>query len=243
MTKLNQIVAVVEGGLKQRTATKSTQIANALHRKELYNGFVRTYEPTDAEGETYPPERVLVQGNVEESLAYLGKTMSKLYDAVITRDIANMQATAEVVVDGEEILPALPVPFLLYLRNQLAELRPVLAKLPTLDPAEEWRLVDGVHRGAVVKTVKTQKIPEVLVRYPATDKHPAQTEVFTKDEIVGHWTGTKLSTALPAERKRALLARVDALASGVQVAIEQANDREIAQMKVGDALFGYLFEG
>jgi hypothetical protein len=36
---------------------------------------------------------------------------------------------------------------------------------------------------------------------------------------------------------------VDALASGVQVAIEQANDREIAQMKVGDALFGYLFEG
>jgi hypothetical protein len=240
VTKLNQIVAVVEGGLKQKTATQATNLANNLHKRDLFNGFTKSFEPLTEDGETFPPERQLVQQNVQQGLDALGKTLGRLYDAVATRDVANQDAAASVQVDNAVILFDLPVPTLLYLRNQLAELRPVLAKLPTLDPAEEWHLVDGVYRTDPVRVARPRKIPTVLVKYPATKEHAAQTEVYMRDETLGHWVTTKLSTALPVQRKVEILERLDKLSAGIQVAIEKANDIEVEQQHFAEDLFGYL---
>jgi hypothetical protein len=59
--------------------------------------------------------------------------------------------------------------------------------------------------------------------------------------IVGWWDTVKHSGALPLPRKNQLMERVDRLTRAIKVARESANDTMIAEKKVGEAFFGYLF--
>lgn len=241
MTKLNQIVAVVEGGLKTRTDTTVTKIYHDFQKPPLFNGFSRVYTPLNEDGETFPSERNMVQKNVPDALDVLKDAYTRLFDATYTRDEANTQARGEVKLNGTVLFSA-PVPFLLFFKKQLDYLRTELNKVPTLDPAEEWKKDPhtGLYRTEGVKNNKTRKVPEVIVKYPATDKHPAQTEIFTKDETVGHWETVKFSGAISQKDKDKILERVNALSDAVKVAIEHANDLEVEQQKIGEAIFGYL---
>lgn len=44
------------------------------------------------------------------------------------------------------------------------------------------------------------QVPRNHVKAEATDKHPAQVEVYHEDVPVGYWTTVKFSGALPARR-------------------------------------------
>lgn len=154
-----------------------------------------------------------------------------------------MTAKAPVVLDGVEILGPQPVPFLLFLEKQLIDLRTVLSKAPVLDPSERWTAVSGApgsYRTDGVKTIKTKKVPEVLVKYPATDKHPAQTEMITSDKTVGTWETTKFSCALTPARRAELVARIDAMSDAVKRAREEANSMEVQQVQVASDFFLHL---
>lgn len=239
--KLNQIVAVVEGGLKTRTDQAVTKVYHDLQKPALFNGFSRVYTPLDQEGETFPTERNLVQRNVSEELERLRGAYTALFDANYTRDWANTQAKADVIVDGVSLFTA-PIPFLLFLKKQLDNIRTEVGKIPTLDPTELWELDahTGTYRTEGVKSVKTRKVPEVLVKFPATDKHPAQTETYMKDVTIGHWETVKFSGAMSAKDKDKLVERVNKLSDAVKVAIEAANQLNVEQMKVGATLFDLL---
>lgn len=241
-TKLCQVVAV-EKGLKQRTAHAVTEIYHGLQKAPLFSGISRKYSPVEDGGETLPPEYTLVQKNVEAMLADAADHLTKLFDVVATKETTNMVASAAVVLDGQRITPELPVPFLLFLEKQLAELRTVVSKAPVLDPAEKWTADadNGGFATVPVNTVKTKKIPEVLVKAPATDKHPAQTEVFPIDKTVGHWETIKFSGALPRTRRDELVARIDAMSDAVKRAREEANATDVTQVAVGEAIFHHLF--
>ena len=92
-----------------------------------------------------------------------------------------------------------------------------------------------------VMTVRTKKVPRNHVKAEATDKHPAQVEVYHEDVQVGTWRTLKFSGALPARRVNELLERVEKLQAAVKFAREEANAVEVTDQKVGEALFGYLF--
>ena len=55
MTKLNQIVAVVNGK-KSRAQKQLTEVYKKPQKPGLFEGISRTYQPSDEEGETLPAE-------------------------------------------------------------------------------------------------------------------------------------------------------------------------------------------
>ncbi len=76
---------------------------------------------------------------------------------------------------------------------------------------------------------------------PATDKHPAQVAAVQDDVVVGYWTESKASAALPSARLTELTERVEKLQTAVKFAREEANNIEVNEQKIGDAVLGYLF--
>ncbi|WP_443608529.1 DUF7873 family protein [Actinomadura violacea] len=66
-------------------------------------------------------------------------------------------------------------------------------------------------------------------------------ETYTEDVIVGTWTRTAFSGALPARRVNELRERVAKLQAAIKFAREEANGAEVTDRKVGEAVFGYLF--
>ncbi|WP_336081573.1 DUF7873 family protein [Nocardia sp. SSK8] len=242
MTKLNQIIAV-EKGVKSGATRELADKQALLGKPTLLAGLARTYQPKDEEGEQLPPESTRVQVKSEQVLRDTAATLTRLFDVTATKDWANCEAKADVTVDGTTLLSAVPVSYLLFLDKQLTDLLAFVARLPVLDAAESWSFDDSsdTWRTDAVRTIRTRKVPRNHVKAEATDKHPAQVEVYYEDIAVGYWTTVKFSGALPARRVNELSARIDKLRRAVQFAREEANGAEIADRRVGEVVFDYLF--
>lgn len=242
MTKLNQIIAV-EKGVKSKSYADISAAHHKVQKQALLAGIARSYQPKDDEGEQLPPESTRVQIKAEDVLGEVGQTLTRLFDVTATKDWANGSASADVTVDGNVLLKSVPVTFLLFLEKQLNDIHTFVVKLPTLDAAESWHFDDaaGCWATETVQTVRSKKIPRNHVKAEATEKHPAQVEVYFEDIAVGYWKTVKFSGALPATRVRELAERVEKLQAAVKFAREQANGVDITDVKVGDKVFGYLF--
>ncbi|TDD63877.1 hypothetical protein E1293_42300 [Actinomadura darangshiensis] len=242
MAKLNQIIAV-EKGVKSRAQRELADVLRVLQKPALLSGISRVYRAKDEEGETLPPESTKVQVKSEDALRDVARSLTRLFDVVATKDWANGEARADIVVDGQTILARVPVTYLLFLEKQLTDLNALIEKLPVLDAAEAWSYDESqdVWRTDPVETSRTKKVPRAHVLYEATDKHPAQVETFTEDVIVGTWTKVAFSGALPARRVNELRDRVDRLQAAVRYAREEANAAEVDDRQAGDAVFAYLF--
>uniref|UniRef100_UPI00078392A7 DUF7873 family protein n=1 Tax=Herbidospora sakaeratensis TaxID=564415 RepID=UPI00078392A7 len=241
MTKLNQILAV-EKGVKADVQRKVTDANTLIQKAPLLSGISRTYQPIDDEGEQLPPESTRVQVQAEQVLRDVTVTLTRLFDVTATKDVANCAAKADVVVDGTTLVRDVPVTYLLFLEKQLTDLHALISRLPTLDPSETWSL-DGntdTWRTEPVRTTRTKKVPRNHVLAEATEKHPAQVQVFTEDVVVGYWTRVAFSGALPQRRVNELLTRLTKLQEAVKFAREEANGTEITDQRIGEALFGYL---
>ncbi|MEO1645437.1 MAG: hypothetical protein AAFR67_09645, partial [Chloroflexota bacterium] len=164
-------------------------------------------------------------------------------DVTATKDWANGDAKADVVVEGETLLSDVPVTYLLFLEKQLTDLHTFINKLPTLDPSELWSYDEATDAWATepVQTTKTKRIPRNHVKAEATKEHPAQVEVYYEDIVVGNWQTIKYSGALPASRVAVLKERVRALQEAVKFAREEANSAEVDEQTVGETIFNYIF--
>ncbi|GHO77968.1 hypothetical protein KSD_57390 [Ktedonobacter sp. SOSP1-85] len=240
--KLNQIIAV-EKGTKSRTFQELTEAHHALQKPTLLSGISRTYRPKDEEGEQLPPESTRVQVKAEDIIRKTIETLTKLFDVTATKDWANCVAKADVVVDGQVLLAQVPATYLLFLEKQLVDLHTFVKKLPVLDASESWNFDASADNWATepVQTTRTKKVPRNHVKAEATEKHPAQVEVYYEDIIVGYWRTVKFSGSLPARRVNELLARVEKLQEAVKFAREEANSIEVSEQKLGEKVFNYLF--
>jgi hypothetical protein len=240
--KLNQVIAI-EKGAKATGEASLTAAYHAAQKLGPWNGVTRVYQPKDEDGDTLPPESTRVQFKGQDLLNSVRLNLGRLMDVTATKDEGNTQARADVIVDGELILSQLPVPTLLYLEKKLGDLQnSLLRSLPVLDPADDWNLDEnqGVYKSEPVQTVRTKKVPRAFEKAKATDKHPAQVEVFTEDIPVGTWTTTKLSGAFTETRKAELLEKVRRLIQAVKEARELANVTEVRDVRIGEAVFDYL---
>lgn len=242
MARLNQIIAV-EKGVKSKSFADLTEAHHALQKTAPLSGIARTYQPKDEEGEQLPPESTRVQIKGEDILRQVATTLTRLFDVTATKDWTNCVARADVVVEGRTIATQVPVSYLLFLEKQLVDLHTFVKKLPVLDAAESWMRDDSTDswRTDPVRTNRTKKVPRNHVKAEATEKHPAQVEVYYEDIAVGYWTTVKFSGALPAKRVNEILDRVVALQNAVKFAREEANNTEAVDQQVGAAVFGYLF--
>ncbi|MEQ8674154.1 MAG: hypothetical protein RLP44_08965 [Aggregatilineales bacterium] len=242
MAKLNQIIAI-EKGVKSQSLRELTDAHQMLQKQALLAGIARTYRPTDDEGDQYPPESTRVQVKVEEVINQTVDILTKLFDVTATKDWANGEAKADIVVDDKTLVADVPVTYLLFLEKQLTDMHTFIKNLPVLDAAELWTFDASQNAWATepIQTTKTKKIPRNHVKAEATEEHPAQVEVYYEDVIVGYWRTVKYSGAMPAARVSTLLERVRKLQESVKFAREEANSLEITDQKVGAAIFNYLF--
>lgn len=242
--RLNQIIAV-EKGVKNKCNNEITSAYHEIQKSALFAGIARTYAPRDEEGERFPDERQKVQRRAEEILNFTADRMTRYWDTTLTKDSANTEAWADVVVDGKTIIKDAPVTFLLFLEKQLTDLATMVKKLPTLDSGESWKLdtTQDCYATEPAKTVKTKKIPRAFVKSEATQHHPAQVETFTEDVVVGDWTTVKYSGALPQSRISDLVERISKLQAAVKFAREEANTIEVHQQYAGEAVFKFLLGG
>ena len=224
MTKLCQITALLTG--KKTAAIKAlTDIYHRFQKPALFYGLTKRYQPLDEEGETFPDERQNVQQTAQGCLAEIREVLVGMLDLVATQDKTNSVAKADVKVDDRVVLADVPVTHLLFLEKQLIDLHTALNAVPILDPQETW-IYDAnaaCYKSEPTETNKTKKIPRTHVKYEATEQHPAQTEMYHEDIVVGRWKVIKYSTALPAQEKRDLLVRIEKLRDGVKLAREEAN--------------------
>lgn len=240
--RLNQIVAI-ERDVKAKGYKDVTKEFHLLQKPEVVNGMQKTYSPKDEDGEKFPAESKNVQVKVKDALREIHDRNRELFDLVLTKDTGNQTARADVVVDGTVVIKDVPVPTLLFLEKQLEDMHTIVSKLPVLDPAEQWKLdeAQGLYVTPPIETVKTKKQKKAIVMYPHSAEHPAQTQLIDDDIIVGTWTMIKHSGAIPNDKRQALVRKVETLQKAVKQAREEANMAEVAELRMGDTVFSYLF--
>lgn len=244
MAKLNQVLAVEQD--TKRHAQEAIQHAVVVFSKpSLLNGLVKTYQAKDEEGgERLPTETEVVQYRVWDEISAVKNGLTRLFDMTATKDWSNTEAREDVMVDGVMLVAQAPTTYLLFLEKQLAELEAFARKLPVYDSSKEWIWDEGagLHKTAPVETVRSKKVPRVLVKYDATDKHPAQTEVWQEDIPVGTYSKVEFTTALSRTQVQQILERIRKLQRAVKTAREAANGLEVSdQTKPGKAVLDFVF--
>lgn len=242
-TKIHQILAV-EKDVRQTATRRITDAYQQLQKPALLSGISRSYTPKDEDGDTLPPESTLVQVNARAALLNAKTEFERLWDVVATKDFGNLDATADVMLeDGTVLIEGAPTTYLLWLEKELNDLHTLVSKLPTLDPSETWTWDDNV--GAYVTppthTVRSKKVPKAFTAAPATDKHPAQVQVFQEDVQVGTWETVHFSGALPATEVKDLVDRVNAVRKAVKEARARANETEVEQKHIAAAVLDFIF--
>lgn len=244
MAKLNQLIACLPK-VKNTHREKITEAHNKLKQTKLISGISRKYQPKNEDGDQYPDEKQLVQYSVPQAIKDFTEAETELLDVIYSQDATNAQATANLVIDGKTILEKVPVTYLLFLEKQAEYLLTFAKELPTLDLAQEWELDDAAdhYRSNPSSTFKTKKVKQNHVLAIATDKHPAQVQVYDEDVVVGTWTKVDFSGAIPAKERNEIEARARKFLAAVKVAREEANLAEVKTESVGKKLLNFVFEG
>jgi hypothetical protein len=240
---LNQIIAVASG--KKTGVEKTlTEIYHKIQKPEIFAGLTRVYRPLNEEGETLPKEEKLPQQSVLTCITEATEQLAELINVIGTQDLANTQAKSNIVVDGEVVVKDVPVTHLLYLEKQLTDIKTFVSKLPTLDLSETWTFDanSSMFKTGVVETNRNVKRYKNHVKAEATDKHPAQVDVYTEDEKVGTWNTTKFSTCISVKDKVKMLNRVQSLIEAVKMAREEANSIEVTKVTYGDDVINFIFK-
>lgn len=242
MPKINQILAIEKN--KRTTLHKEiTELHRQTQQPTLMTGHQKVFAPKEEDGETYPAEERKVQLLHQDALDGVVDRLASLMDVTATKDWSNCKARADVVLGGQVFLEQVPVTYCLFLEKELTDLQTFVTKMVELDPAQNWVFDEnsGQYRSESTTTHKTKKMQKPIVLYDATPEHPAQCQLVTEDVVIGHWTTTHYSGAIPRPKKRKLLERITELHDAVKFAREQANSLEAEEPKIGKKVLQHLF--
>lgn len=247
---LGQVVAI-EADTRKAVQRELTDAHRALGKPVLIEGLERTYRKRYDEDADLPSEGVLVQSTVREMIDATRVSLARMFDTTAARDYTNagvlMAAgapVADVIVNGQTLIPDAPVPYLLWLEKQLDDLMTFARKLPVHDPSTTWGDPDprGVWRSAPVETTRTTPEPRSVVVVPPTGPHPAVTRDYTENVVRGWWTVVRLTGAIPSAERAELIRRVETVQRAVKIAREEANRAVATEPEIGARVMSYLFD-
>lgn len=183
---------------------------------------------------------------VKDRMKYmLEGSFTRYVDIQLQKDATNQVAKADLVVNGQAVLKDVPATMLLQLEKELAKLREVVAKAPTLQPGPVWVKDEGVNLFVtdlpVTFTTKKTMRPVVLVE--ATDKHPAQVEKVSEDVPVAKVDRRVWSGMLTSVEKSEILGRLDVLLVAAKKARQRANGADVIKSKIGKTLTDFILNG
>lgn len=240
-------ILAVEPDLKGR-AEKITQetISTFKGKQGHFSSLYKTYEPLKEDGVPLPPEEKEMVDTVTEKLAYTQKHLIKTMDVIYQKEITNLEASADLEVDGVMLAENVPATALLSLEARLKKVREVYQCIPTLPPGKLWEKDperENVYRAKVREKPKMEKEFRPVVMTPATDHHPAQVEKLYKDVAAGTWTEIERNSSWTPAEKSQKLGRVDSLIEAVKQARQAANTTPVKQVKIGKVLFDFINHG
>lgn len=240
--KLNQVIAV-NAGKRKRVTDVQTEAYQLMQKDPLFRGFIRTYDPRDEDGFQYPGETQKVSEDARELMKRFHEAMVDMLNLAATQDRANQQAVGDIVVDGDTLVPKVPVTNLMYLERQLVDLRTFINSVPTLpiDRRWTWNTNEGVYETDKKQAAKTKKTTNFVEASPATKEHPAQIREVTNDIPEGIWTVVEMSSGLPRTVIMTLTERVNKLIDAVKKAREQANDMTVKEENYAGKLLNYVW--
>lgn len=242
MDTLSKVIAI-EKGLKSRCYSEITEMHKSNQKVDLFNGFSKVYRKKDEEGEDYPSEKKKVQLQADNQINKFAKNVTQILDITATKDYANCNAKADIIVDGKILVKEAPTTFILFLEKEINDIRTFIEALPVLDSAENWTLDPqaGLYKTDTYLSQRTKKIVKPITLAEATDKHPAQVQLVNEDIVVGYWETIKQSGSISPTEKEVYLENIEKLSAAIKCAREKANQTPTEQKLVGANIFDYLF--
>lgn len=248
---LHEVLAV-DKELEQ-AAGKIVEEAKVTFSKkaDLFTGHSKTYE-FFTEGREQEAlglaERKELTTTVPDKLDYVVMHLVRFIDALSQKEATNQVAKGDIILDGEIFAKDIPATLLLALENKIAKLRQMYEMIPTLQPGVEW--IPAPTLGKNIYQAKnniirhrTEKVLRVKVMVDATDKHPAQVKDWWEDVPIGQSTSVAWSGMITPAQKSAVLKRLDDLVYAIKQARMRANETEVVEIHLGQALFNYIHEG
>lgn len=247
MPKLHEILAVARNLETQATKTR-TELAGTFEKKRhLFAESLVTFVPVGADAEPVTEKQSGLQTTVKRELKWIKPFLANAMDAKVQIDVANNGAKADVILEtGKTLLTDIPGISLLELEKRMEELHAFVAQIPTLDPAKDFTAApdrgNDIFQARPDVRTRTAKVQKALVLYPATDKHPAQTQLVSEDVPTGKVTTQEWSGMITTTEKGEILERVEILARAIKKARSRANDIVVPEApKVGDVMLSYVF--
>lgn len=246
MSKLHELLAV-EGSLENQANKVRTDLINTFDKKKhLFEEKKTVFSPSGENLVETTEQQLDIQSTVRKEIDWIIPHLSKALDASYQVAETNTQARADVVLEDDTILlKNVPATALLELEKRMAELHALVSSIPTLDPAKGFQLDSnrGIYQAREVVKTRTKKVNTVLVLYPATDKHPAQTQLVNEDVPVGKIREQEWSGLVTPLEKSELLNKVELLQRAVRKARSRANDAVVdTTKKIGAVLLDFLFK-
>lgn len=243
MSKRQISIVMLQRTIKARTAAIISAVYKTVQKPAPFMGIEKEYTPRAEDGLKLPSESQQVQLVAVQLLESAATDLTTYWDITATRDAGNQVAVADIKVRGSILATGVSLSTLLFLEKELINVRTLISAMPTLDGAKEWTTDGiGISRARPVETVRTEKVEVTDVVVQATDKFPAQVRDRVRDQIVGTWSTTHFSGALSVAEQHRLVGRVNELIEAIKLAREEANTVFVDEVRVGDALFGFLFD-
>ena len=248
--QLHQLLAVESDLRKKATKIMEEAIATFTKKQDHFDGIERHYEHFEVEEgqETLKvePDIKEIVTTVADKLRYTQKSIVAAVDARISKEETNSSGNATAFLHiGNTTFGAWSATSLLALEGVLTQVRGLYGTIPTLDPVKRWNEDKGRKNVFVTPTqdtYRTAKKSEVVVLYPATKEHPAQTQLAVVDKQVGVFKTVYSSGKITPMRKSELLGQIDRLIIAVKKASSKANQVEIVNTKVMRKFFDFIHE-
>lgn len=246
MSKLHELLAVRPDVKKRYDELAQRAIHDFANNAQLFQGRSKIYTPKIEDGLTFPGESEEVADSVAERISSVASAMAEMIDVITQQESTNASGNAVAYIEVDEyrlLNEGLPATALLNLEGRLQEFKKVLTTIPVNNPKVKWEFNENMNLWASPPetTHKYEKVQEPIVLYPATTEHPAQTELVTRNALVGEYETVRLTGLISWATKREWVARVDMLILAVKQARQRANDTEVVKINVGDTIMDFIF--
>jgi len=247
MSKLHELLAV-DANLKVQADKTRTELRNTFtNKRHLFTEKKVVTIPLQEGAQPTTDVQSDLQTSVTKELAWWGGHLAKSVDISYQIATTNMTAKADVVMeDGTVLLKDVPATALLELEKRVKEAMELIQAIPTLDPAKGFAVDEergkGIYRARDVKKTRTQKVQKPLVLYPATEHHPAQTQLVSVDEPVAQIEEQEWSSCLTVAAKGDIYDRAENVLRAVKKARARANEASVdTNNKIGATLVAAIF--
>lgn len=251
MPKLHEVIAVRDD--RKHAATKFISEATTTFSKrgDHFDAERSVFEPIseDYSNEITELKNTDMVTTVRDKLDFVEKGVVNFLDVLFQQESANTDAKANIIIDtddgGEiELIKDVPAVYLIQLEGYLDELMKMYAAIPTLDPKISWVADDTTpnvwRQSKPIESQKTKMTMKPIVMYPATEQHPAQTQLIKENIYIGKTVKTASTGRFSPRQKSEILGRFDRLLEAVKKARSRANSAEAPKKKIGKAIFNYL---